>query len=72
MIQNDHQYETVREALVQLRNKEQPQDQLVFYVGFRHKDCKNLVNLTFICESFETISPLSFLKTFGAGTTIKH
>lgn len=34
-IQNDHQYESLKNEIIKLREKENPNDQLVFYIGFR-------------------------------------
>jgi hypothetical protein len=34
-IENDHQYEMLKKEVIRLRDKENPEDQLVFYIGFR-------------------------------------
>jgi hypothetical protein len=36
IFQNDHKYEFVRKEIAKLREKENPSDQLVFYVGFKN------------------------------------
>ena len=36
MLQNDHKYEFIRKEIAKLRERENPTDQLVFYLGFRY------------------------------------
>ena len=43
-IENDHQYEMLKKEVIRLRDKEQPEDQLVFYIGFRFLISKSTRN----------------------------
>lgn len=36
VIQNEHKYQFIRRAIVKMREKEKPSDQLVFYAGFNY------------------------------------
>jgi hypothetical protein len=39
-IQNDHQYNMLKNHIMTLREKENPSDQLVFYIGFKFVSSK--------------------------------
>jgi hypothetical protein len=42
VIQNEHKYQFIRRAIIKMREKEKPSDQLVFYAGFNYSRSKDI------------------------------
>jgi hypothetical protein len=66
IIQNDHQYEFIRRKLIKLKEKENPIDNLMFYIGFKKE--KSL-KIFYFYKLF--IIKMIFLEKLGNGRIIK-
>ena len=45
LFENNHKFEFIRNEMIRLRERENPIDQLVFYVGFRYQNSISHISL---------------------------